>query len=97
MNKYQHAGIVIATSISTWINSILLINYLPINRMYKVSQVLLFDIIKSLVATLVMSIILYVSSSLSAELFLDKMFSRVIHLAGLIALKVMLFILILSI
>lgn len=88
MHKYQHTGIAIATSISTWINSILLINYLTINKMYKVSQVLLLNIVKILVATLVMSIVLYISGFLSAGLFLDKIFVRVIHLAALIALSV---------
>jgi len=91
MHKYQHTGIAIATSISTWINSILLINYLTINKMYKISQVLLLNIVKILIATLVMSIVLYVSSSLSAGLFLDKIFARVIHLAALIFLSVVVY------
>jgi putative peptidoglycan lipid II flippase len=91
MHKYQHTGIAIATSISTWINSILLINYLTINKMYKISQVLLLNIVKILIATLVMSVVLYVSSSLSAELFLDKIFARVIHLAALIFLSVVVY------
>ncbi len=91
MHKYQHTGIAIATSISTWINSILLINYLTINKMYKISQVLLLNIVKILIATLVMSIVLYVSSSLSAGLFLDTIFARVIHLAALIFLSVVVY------
>ncbi|WCR57805.1 murein biosynthesis integral membrane protein MurJ [Wolbachia endosymbiont of Ctenocephalides felis wCfeJ] len=91
MNKYQHIGIAIATSISTWINSILLINYLTINKMYKISQVLLLNIIKILVATLVMSIALYISSSLLAGLSLDKVFARVIHLAALVFLSVVIY------
>lgn len=91
MHKYQHTGIAIATSISTWINSSLLINYLTINKMYKISQVLLLNIVKILIATLVMSIVLYVSSSSSAGLFLDKIFARVIHLAALILLSVVVY------
>jgi hypothetical protein len=91
MHKYQHTGIAIATSISTWINSTLLINYLTINKMHKISQVLLLNIVKILIATLVMSIVLYVSSSLSSGLFLDKIFARVIHLAALIFLSVVVY------
>ncbi|MGL9762164.1 MAG: murein biosynthesis integral membrane protein MurJ [Wolbachia sp.] len=91
MHKYHHTGIAIATSISTWINSILLINYLTINKMYKISQVLLLNIVKILIATLVMSIVLYVSSSLSAGLFLDTIFARVIHLAELIFLSIVVY------
>jgi len=59
MSKYQHTGIAIATSISTWINSILLINYLIINRMYRISRVLSLNIIKIFIATVVMSLALY--------------------------------------
>ncbi|QIT35748.1 murein biosynthesis integral membrane protein MurJ [Wolbachia endosymbiont of Brugia pahangi] len=91
MNKYQHTGIAIATSISTWINSILLINYLTINKMYKVNQVLLLNIAKILVATVVMSVALYVSSSLSAGLFFDRIFARVIYLAALVVLSAVIY------
>lgn len=91
MNKYQHTGIAIATSISTWINSILLINYLTINKMYKISQVLLLNIIKILVATLVMSIVLYISNYLSAGLFFDRVLVRIVYLTILIALSVIVY------
>ncbi|MCA4775423.1 murein biosynthesis integral membrane protein MurJ [Wolbachia endosymbiont of Mansonella ozzardi] len=91
MYKYQHTGIAVATSISTWINSILLITYLTINKMYKISQVLLLNVVKILTATLVMSIVLYVSSFLSAGLFLDKIFARIIHLAALIFLSIVVY------
>ncbi|WP_088415218.1 murein biosynthesis integral membrane protein MurJ [Wolbachia endosymbiont of Wuchereria bancrofti] len=91
MNKYQHTGIAIATSISTWINSILLVNYLTINKMYKVSQVLLLNIAKILVATVVMSVALYISSSLSARLFFDRIFARVIYLAALVVLSIVVY------
>ncbi len=91
MNKYQHTGIAIATSVSTWINSILLISYLTINKMYKVSQALLLNIMKIFVATAVMSIALYIFNSLLAGLFFDKMLSRVVYLATLIALSVIVY------
>uniref|UniRef100_A0A3B0JEI8 Probable lipid II flippase MurJ n=1 Tax=Wolbachia endosymbiont of Aleurodicus floccissimus TaxID=2152762 RepID=A0A3B0JEI8_9RICK len=91
MNKYQHTGIAIATSISTWINSILLINYLTINKMYKISQALLLNIVKILTATLVMSIVLYLSNYLSAGLFFDKGLARVVYLVTLIALSVIIY------
>ncbi|HCE59783.1 MAG TPA: lipid II flippase MurJ, partial [Wolbachia sp.] len=88
MNKYQHTGIAIATSISTWINSIFLINYLKINRMYRVSQLLLSNIVKILIATVVMSIVLCTFRFLSAELLFDDMLTRIVYLAILIALSI---------
>ncbi|MDM8335263.1 murein biosynthesis integral membrane protein MurJ [Wolbachia pipientis] len=91
MNKYEHTGIAIATSISSWINTILLVSYLTINKIYKVSQVLLLNIVKILAATAVMSMALYVSSLLSAELFFDKVFARAIYLAALIVLSVIVY------
>ncbi|QUI60834.1 MULTISPECIES: murein biosynthesis integral membrane protein MurJ [unclassified Wolbachia] len=91
MNKYQHIGIAIATSISTWINSILLINYLTINKMYKISQALLLNIVKILTATLVMSIVLYLSNYLSAGLFCDRGLARIVYLVTLIALSVIIY------
>ena len=92
MNKYQHIGIAIATSISTWINSILLINYLTINKMYKISQALLLNIVKILTATLVMSIFLYLSNYLSAGLFFfDRGLARIVYLVTLIALSVIIY------
>ncbi|POG51702.1 lipid II flippase MurJ, partial [Wolbachia sp. wRi_2] len=91
MNKYQHTGIAIATSVSTWINSILLISYLTINKMYKVSQALLLNIMKIFVATAVMSIALYIFNSLLAGLFFDKMLARIVYLATLIALSVIVY------
>jgi putative peptidoglycan lipid II flippase len=91
MNKYQHTGIAIATSVSTWINSILLVHYLTINKMYKVSQALLLNITKILVATIVMSIALYIFNSLSAGLFFDKMLARIVYLATLIALSIIVY------
>ncbi len=91
MNKYQHTGIAIATSVSTWINSILLISYLTINKMYKVSQALLLNIMKIFVATAVMSIALYIFNSLLAGLFFDKMLARIVYLATLIALRVIVY------
>ncbi|APR98259.1 murein biosynthesis integral membrane protein MurJ [Wolbachia endosymbiont of Folsomia candida] len=84
MSNYQHTGIAIATSISTWINSILLISYLKINRTYRVSRTLLLNIIKIFISTIVMSIALYGFNSLSAVLFFDKMLVRVVYLATLI-------------
>lgn len=91
MNEYQHTGIAIATSVSTWINSILLISYLTINKMYKVSQALLLNIMKIFVATVVMSIALYIFNSLLAGLFFDKMLARIVYLATLIALSVIVY------
>ncbi len=91
MNKYQHTGIAIATSVSTWINSILLISYLTINKMYKVSQALLLNIMKIFVATAVMSIALYIFNSLLAGLFFDKMLARIVYLTTLIALSVIVY------
>lgn len=91
MNEYQHTGIAIATSVSTWINSILLISYLTINKMYKVSQALLLNIMKIFVATAVMSIALYIFNSLLAGLFFDKMLARIVYLATLIALSVIVY------
>ncbi len=91
MNKYQHTGIAIATSVSTWINSILLISYLTINKMYKVSQALLLNIMKIFVATAVMSIALYIFNSLLPGLFFDKMLARIVYLATLIALSVIVY------
>lgn len=91
MNEYQHTGIAIATSVSTWINSILLISYLTINKMYKVSQALLLNVMKIFVATVVMSIVLYVANSLSAGLFFDKMLARIVYLTTLIALSVIVY------
>ncbi len=91
MNKYQHTGIAIATSVSTWINSILLISYLTINKMYKVSQALLLNIMKIFVATVVMSIALYIFNSLLAGLFFDKMLARIVYLTTLIALSVIVY------
>ncbi len=87
MNEYQHTGIAIATSVSTWINSILLISYLTINKMYKVSQALLLNVMKIFVATAVMSIALYIFNSLLAGLFFDKMLARIVYLTTLIALS----------
>ncbi len=91
MNEYQHTGIAIATSISTWINSILLISYLTINKMYKVSQALLLNIMKIFVATVVMSIALYIFNSLLAGLFFDKILARIVYLTTLIALSVIVY------
>ncbi len=91
MNEYQHTGIAIATSVSTWINSILLISYLTINKMYKVSQALLLNIMKIFVATVVMSIALYIFNSLLAGLFFDKMLARIVYLTTLIALSVIVY------
>ncbi len=91
MNEYQHTGIAIATSVSTWINSILLISYLTINKMYKVSQALLLNVMKIFVATAVMSIALYIFNSLLAGLFFDKMLARIVYLATLIALSVIVY------
>ncbi len=91
MNEYQHTGIAIATSVSTWINSILLISYLTINKMYKVSQALLLNIMKIFVATVVMSIALYIFNSLLAGLFFDKILARIVHLTTLIALSVIVY------
>ncbi len=91
MNKHQHTGIAIATSVSTWINSILLISYLTINKIYKVSQALLLNIMKIFVATVVMSIALYIFNSLLAGLFFDKMLARIVYLATLIALSVIVY------
>ncbi|MDD9331777.1 MAG: murein biosynthesis integral membrane protein MurJ [Wolbachia sp.] len=88
ITKYQHTGIAISTSISTWVNSILLINYLKTKRMYKVSKSLLSNIIKIFIATIVMSLALYILSSLSTLLPLDKMLTRIVHLATLIILSV---------
>ncbi len=91
MNEYQHTGIAIATSVSTWINSILLISYLTINKMYKVSQALLLNVMKIFVATAVMSIALYIFNSLLAGLFFDKMLARIVYLTTLIALRVIVY------
>jgi len=91
MNEYQHTGIAIATSVSTWINSILLISYLTINKMYKVSQALLLNIMKIFVATVVMSIALYIFNSLLAGLFFDKILARIVYLTTLIALSVIVY------
>lgn len=91
MNKYQHTGIAIATSVSTWINSTLLISYLTINKMYKVSQALLLNIMKIFVATVVMSIALYIFNSLLAGLFFDKMLARIVYLTTLISLSVIVY------
>ncbi len=91
MNEYQHTGIAIATSVSTWINSILLISYLTINKMYKVSQALLLNVMKIFVATAVMSIALYIFNSLLAGLFFDKMLARIVYLTTLIALSVIVY------
>lgn len=91
MSKYQHVGIAIATSISTWVNSILLISYLKINRMYSIDKPLLSNIIKILVATIVMSLALYAFNSLSTMLFLDKILVRVVYLAVLIILSVIVY------
>lgn len=91
MNEYQHMGIAIATSVSTWINSILLISYLTINKMYKVSQALLLNVMKIFVATAVMSIALYIFNSLLAGLFFDKMLARIVYLTTLIALSVIVY------
>ncbi len=91
MNEYQHTGIAIATSVSTWINSILLISYLTINKMYKVSQALLLNVMKIFVATVVMSIALYIFNSLLAGLFFDKMLARIVYLTTLIALSVIVY------
>ncbi len=96
MNEYQHTGIAIATSVSTWINSILLISYLTINKMYKVSQALLLNVMKIFVATAVMSIALYIFNSLLAGLFFDKMLARIVYLTTLIALSVIVYFGILS-
>ncbi len=59
--------------------------------MYKVSQVLLLNIAKILVATVVMSVALYISSSLSARLFFDRIFARVIYLAALVVLSIVVY------
>lgn len=91
MNEYQHTGIAIATSVSTWINSILLISYLTINKMYKVSQALLLNVMKIFVATAVMSIALYIFNSLLAGLFFDKILARIVYLTTLIALSVIVY------
>ncbi|CAN2136076.1 Peptidoglycan biosynthesis protein MurJ [Wolbachia pipientis] len=91
MNEYQHTGIAIATSVSTWINSILLISYLTINKMYKISQALLLNVMKIFVATAVMSIALYIFNSLLAGLFFDKMLARIVYLTTLIALSVIVY------
>ncbi len=91
MNEYQHTGIAIAISVSTWINSILLISYLTINKMYKVSQALLLNVMKIFVATAVMSIALYIFNSLLAGLFFDKMLARIVYLTTLIALSVIVY------
>lgn len=91
MNEYQHTGIAIATSVSTWINSILLISYLTINKMHKVSQALLLNVMKIFVATAVMSIALYIFNSLLAGLFFDKMLARIVYLTTLIALSVIVY------
>ncbi len=91
MNEYQHTGIAIATSVSTWINSILLISYLTINKMYRVSQALLLNVMKIFVATAVMSIALYIFNSLLAGLFFDKMLARIVYLTTLIALSVIVY------
>lgn len=91
MNEYQHTGIAIATSVSTWINSILLISYLTINKMYKVSQALLLNIMKIFIATVVMSIALYIFNSLLAGLFFDKMLARIVYLTTLIALSIIVY------
>ncbi|WMT84811.1 murein biosynthesis integral membrane protein MurJ [Wolbachia endosymbiont of Listronotus oregonensis] len=91
MNEYQHTGIAIATSVSTWINSILLISYLTINKIYKVSQALLLNIMKIFVATVVMSIALYIFNSLLAGLFFDKILARIVYLTTLIALSVIVY------
>ncbi|MDG7056064.1 MAG: murein biosynthesis integral membrane protein MurJ [Wolbachia endosymbiont of Meromenopon meropis] len=91
MHKFQHIGIAISTSISTWINSILLINYLIINKMYKISQVLLLHIVKVLISTLIMSTFLYFCSSLLPVLFFDTAFDRIIHLAALILLSIIIY------
>jgi len=91
MNEYQHTGIAIATSVSTWINSILLMSYLTINKMYKVSQALLLNIMKIFIATVVMSIALYIFNSLLAGLFFDKILARIVYLTTLIALSVIVY------
>lgn len=85
MNRYQHTGIAIATSISTWINSALLINYLTTNKMYRVSKALLLYIVKILIATIVMSIVLYFRPE---ALLFDK---AVIRLTTLIVLSVIIY------
>lgn len=90
MSKYQHTGIAIATSASTWINSILLVYYLKTNRMYKISKLLFSNIIKILIATIVMSLTLYVFNSLSG-VFFDKMLARVVYLATLIILSIIVY------
>ncbi len=91
MNEYQHTGIAIATSVSTWINSILLISYLTINKMYKVSQALLLNVMKIFEQRAVMSIALYIFNSLLAGLFFDKMLARIVYLTTLIALSVIVY------
>ncbi len=90
MSKYQHTGIAIATSASTWINSILLVYYLKTNRMYKVSKLLFSNVIKILIATIIMSLTLYVFNSLSG-VFFDKMLARVVYLATLIILSIIVY------
>lgn len=90
MSKYQYTGIAIATSASTWINSILLIYYLQTNRMYKVSKLLFSNVIKILIATIIMSLTLYVFHSLSG-VFFDKMLARVVYLATLIILSIIVY------
>lgn len=91
MNKYQHIGIAVATSISTWVNCVLLINYLIINRIYRVSKTLLINIIKIFIATIVMSLSLQVFSTLSAALFFDEILLRVVYLAALIILSIIIY------
>ena len=88
MDKYQHIGIAVATSISTWINCVLLINYLIINGIYRVSRTLLINIIKIFIATIVMSVALRAFSTLSAALFFDEVLLRIIYLAALIVLSI---------
>ncbi|WP_253300013.1 murein biosynthesis integral membrane protein MurJ [Wolbachia endosymbiont of Chironomus riparius] len=87
MNKYQHTGIAVATSISTWVNSIFLISYSKRNRIYKVSQLLLLNILKIFISTIIMLIFLYVFRYLSAGFFSDNWLIRIVYLIILIFLS----------
>ncbi|OEY86710.1 murein biosynthesis integral membrane protein MurJ [Wolbachia pipientis] len=88
INKYQHIAIAIATSASTWVNSILLLYYLKTYKAYQISQSLLLSIIKILISTIVMSIALYIMNSFLRSLFFDKI---LIRLAILIILSIIIY------
>jgi putative peptidoglycan lipid II flippase len=85
IDKFQHIGIAIATSISTWINSILLLSYLKISKEYRISRSILFNILRIVISTIIMSIILYIMNPFLISLFFDKILIRLVILIALSA------------